>query len=262
MKTIIFCLMLVLCARMQAQEFRGQVFMKEDANVFLNHIYVTNLNTQHTVMSNYLGEFMIGAKAGDIIRFTSIISQRKDVRITSELLQNERNYIELREAYIEIPEVVIRFKPTGNLKTDVLALKSNEKKLQVAKIVGLPEPKGDGTSPVNPPVSLGGGSINFSVDTIFDLISGEQKKKKRLQEYEKMASSIAAIRSYYGDDYFTRMKIPANLIDDFLQFVYSSDNISPYADIGNFVGIQPYIEKYIPIYMKRLRSSHIMEISK
>ena len=119
MKTVLFCLAILLCSRISAQEFRGQVFMKEDANIFLNHIYVTNLNTQHTVMSNYIGEFRIVAKPGDIIRFTSIISERKDIRVSAELLDNTKNYIELKESYIEIPEVVIRFKPTGNLRTEV-----------------------------------------------------------------------------------------------------------------------------------------------
>lgn len=262
MKRLFFCLFLLLLSQINAQIFRGQIYMKDDSSIFLNHIYVTNLNTHKTVLSNYIGEFTIQAKPGDVIRFTSIISDRRDIRMTEAILNSPTNFIELKQAYYEIQEVVIRFKPTGHLKTDVLSMKSAEKKLEIAKVVGLPEPKGDGYSPENPPASLTGGGLTFSIDTIYDIITGEQKKKRRLQEYEKMNNNITMLKNYFGNDYFEKIKIPQNLIDNFLQFVYTSDNIAPYIEVGNFEGTQPYIEKYLPIYLKRLYNSHVMDANK
>lgn len=93
------------------------------------------------------------------------------------------------------------------------------------------------------------------------MISGEAKKKKRFHEYEKMSKTISNIQQYFGDDYFTRLKIPKELIPNFLQFIYSSDNLNVFTDNGNYEPVKIYIEKYLPIYMKRLRNSNLMNMN-
>ncbi|MGZ5188108.1 MAG: hypothetical protein ACXWB5_01585, partial [Kaistella sp.] len=62
--------------------------------------------------------------------------------------------------------------------------------------------------------------------------------------------------------YFTNLKIPANYIDNFLQFVYTSDNILPYVQSNNYEAVGIYIEKYLPIYQRRLRNSNLMDVSR
>ena len=101
--------------------------MRDKSSFYLNQIYITNLNEQKTYLTNYNGDFRIPAKAGDVIRFTSIVSERKDIKLTPEILNNSRNLIELEVAYKEIQEVVLnRFKPTGNLRKDVKSLDSKK----------------------------------------------------------------------------------------------------------------------------------------
>jgi hypothetical protein len=77
-----------------------------------------------------------------------------------------------------------------------------------------------------------------------------------------MNNSVTAIKKYYGTEYFTNLKIPVNLIDNFLQFVYSSDNIYQYVSNNNFEAVGVYIEKYLPVYQRRLRNSHLMDVAK
>ena len=102
--------------------------MRDKSLFYLNQIYVTNLNEQKTYLTNYNGEFKIPVKLGDVIRFTSIVSERKDIKMTQEIIGNSRNLVELEVAYKEIQEVVLnRFKPTGNLRKDVRALDSKIK---------------------------------------------------------------------------------------------------------------------------------------
>ena len=260
-KYLLYTLFLLLALPLGAQSYKGKIFMKEEAYVYLNHIYVTNLRTHKTVLSSTNGDFNINAQEGDIIRFTSIITHRKDVKVAENSLNNIINYIELRPEYHEIQELIISFKPTGVLKKDVMALKKSEKAFEIAKMVGLPEPKGDGTSPVAPVADFANGGLTFSVDTIYDILSGDQKKKTRLNDYEKMNRNISSIRAYYGNDYFEKLKIPENLVDNFLQFVYTSDNLSHFIEYGNLEGTKPYIEKYLPIYIKRLNNSNLMRIN-
>lgn len=211
-------------------------------------------------MSNFNGEFSIKANVGEVIRFTSIVTERKDIKITTQNTSTPKNLVQLKPQYRQIEEVVINFKPTGVLKTDVLALKSAEKKLEVVQRIGLPTPTGDGYSPNLPVASLKDGGLSFNVETIYDAISGDLLKKKRLKEYEIMTANIKNIRNYFGENYFTKLKIPTKLIDNFLQFVYTSDNLRPYLSNKNFEATKPYLEKYLPIYLKRLQNSNLMQI--
>lgn len=262
MKKLITLLLLVLLVKISGQIYSGQVFLRDNSVLYLNQVYVTNLNTQKTVLTDYNGDFNIPANAGDVIRYTSIVTERKDIVLTPQMF-GPKNLIELKIAYYEIQEIVInRFKPTGNLRYDVNSLKKENKALALKKVIGLPEPKGDGTPPELPVAGLRDGGLTFSLESIYDLLSGERKKKQRYVAYEKMNSSVTDIKNYLGKDYFVKLKIPENLIDNFLQFVYSSENIQPYVSAGNYEAVKIPIEKYIPIYQRRLRNSHLQDIIK
>ena len=260
MKKLFLLATLFLLTTVQAQFFSGDIIIRDNSVYYLNQVYVTNVTAQKTVYTDYFGSFRIPAKPGDVIRFTSIITDRKDITVTPENLQNSNNFVELKIAYYDIEEVVIsRFKPTGNLRKDVTFLKTGEKTLALQKMLGLPSPKGDGTSPQLPVAGFSGGGLTFSLESIYDILSGERKKKERANQYERMNSSIAQIKSYYGVEYFTNLKIPVSLIDNFLQFVYTSDNLYPYIEARNFEAIGIYMDKYLPIYQRRLKNSHLMD---
>lgn len=261
MKKRFFLFWILLSLKISAQIFSGSLYMKDQSVIFLNHIFVTNLSTHKTVLSNYNGKFQIDAQVGDIIRFTSSSTERKDIKITAERLSNP-NLIELSLGYIIIPEVTIKnFKASGNLRKDAIVLnKQFEKKKQVNDAIGLPQPKPQEGAMAVPPVALNNG-LAFNLNSIYDVFSGEQKKKERLYEYEKMNRNLFILKNYLGDEYFVSLKLPKNLVDNFLQFVYTSDNLLPYFERNNLEGIKTSIEKYNPIYQKRLRNSKLMNLS-
>lgn len=259
MRKLSVLLLLITVSKIQAQFFSGEIIINDKSVYYLNQVFVTNLSSQKTIYTDYFGSFKIPAKPGDVIRFTSIVTERKDITVTPVQLQTEKNFVELNVAYYDIQEVVIKnFKPTGNLQKDVTSLKNGEQALALQKMIGLPSPKGNGLPPELPLVGLAGGGLTFSLESIYDLLSGERKKKERAQKYEQMASGIGKIRQYYGDAYFTGLKIPADLIDNFLEFVYTSDDLSHFIKSDNFEAVSVYIEKYLPIYQRRLRNSMLM----
>ncbi|WP_153929575.1 hypothetical protein [Riemerella anatipestifer] len=257
-------LLLLMSVCVKSQFFVGEVLVEDRSEVYLTPIYVTNLETRKTVLCDYKGAFKIAASKGDVIRFTSITTDRTDITITEKHLATYNNIVELKMAYNVIPEVKLsKFKPSGILKNDVIALDDKKSPLALKQIIGLPESKGDGTPPEAPPIAFVGGGVVISVDAIYDVISGDRKRKRRLYAYEKMMKTTAAIRSYYGDDYFVSMKIPKHMIDDFLQFVYSSEE-SVFALVQNnkYEGVKVYFEKYLPIFQKRMKNTTIMEVVK
>lgn len=256
-------MLLVFVSKINAQIFSGEVFLRDNSVLYLNQVYVTNLTTLKTVLTTYNGDFNINADPGDVIRFTSIVTERKDIKLTPQMFNSNKNLVELKVAYHDIQEVVIsRFRPTGNLRYDVNSIRKEDKSLALKKVIGLPEPKGDGRSPELPMVGLRDGGLTFSLESIFDVLSGERKKKQRLVAYERMHNSVTNIKNYLGKEYFTRLKIPENLIDNFLQFVYTSENIEVYLQAGNFEAVKLPIEKYLPIYERRLKNSHLQEVIK
>lgn len=260
MKKLITLLFLAFIAQINAQLYTGEVFLRDNSQMYLNQVYVTNLNSMQTVLANYNGNFRIAANAGDVIRFTSIVTERKDIKVTQNML-SANNLVELLIAYYDIQEVVIsRFRPTGNLRFDVNSIRKEDKALAIKKVIGLPEPKGDGTSPELPIAGFRDGGLTFSIESIFDALSGERKKKQRYVAYERMNNSVTQIKNVLGADYFTKLKIPENLIDNFLQFVYTSENVEVYVQTGNFDAIKIPIEKYLPIYERRLKNSHLQDI--
>ncbi|ACU08409.1 hypothetical protein FIC_01967 [Flavobacteriaceae bacterium 3519-10] len=185
------------------------------------------------------------------------------MKVSEADLANTQNFVELKIAYYDIQEVVIsKFKPTGNLRKDVSSLKTGEKTLALQQMIGLPTPKGDGTPPELPVAGFSGGGLTFSLESIYDILSGERKKKERANQYERMNTAVGNIRKYYGEEYFAALKIPAQLTDNFLQFVYTSENLYPYIQANNYEAIAVYIEKYLPIYQRRLRNSSLMEVPK
>ena len=260
MNKLLLLAVFFIFTQFKAQFFTGEIIIRDKSVYYLNQIYVTNLSDQKTVYTDHFGSFKIPAKPGDIIRFTSIVTDRKDIKVTPDQLETSHNVVELKIAYYDIQEVVInKFKPTGNLRKDVSSLKNGEKALALQQMIGLPSPKGDGTSPQLPVAALQGGGLSFSIDSMYDILSGERKKKERAQQYEKMNSTVKNIKNYFGVPYFTNLKIPENLIENFLQFVYSSDDIYSYVEARNYESISLYIEKYLPIYQRRLRNSNLME---
>lgn len=261
MKKLYFLLLLILLSKLNAQELSGRIFLQDNSMMFLNRVYVTNLNTQKTVLSNYNGEFQIPAKKGEIIRFTSIMTERKNITVTDEFLQN-KTLIELKIQQYIIPEVIVgRFRPTGNFRRDVLALKIKNNDEQIQKMIGLPTPKGDGKPPQLPVADFRDGGLTFSLESIFDIISGERKKKEKLDAYMKMTDATAKVREYLGKEYFLKMKIPDRFIEDFLQFAYNSDNYYFYVQKGEFEIVKSKIEKYLPIFQKRLEDSKLAEVT-
>lgn len=225
-------------------------------------MYVTNLNDMKTILTDYSGNFTIHAKIGDVIRFTSIIAERKDVKVTQGFFENPLNIFELKFSYHDIQEVVIsNFKASGILKKDVIALNKKDKGEIVEKMIGLPKPKGNGLSPEQPIAAFANGGFSLGLNSIYEILSGERKKKERLYAYETMNSDITNIRNYFGDTYFEELKIPQNLINNFLQFVYRSDNLKPYLEAQNFESAKFSIEKYLPVYLKRLRNSTLTKLS-
>src|SRR5690606_23552070 len=102
-----------------------------------------------------------------------------------------------------IEEVIIGWKPSGNLKRDVLSLRMPQDDQAIQSMLGLPKPSRRLEPALEPLANLAGGGLSFNVGSIYEAISGDRKKKQRLYEYERMMKGIQAMKDHFGPDYFT-----------------------------------------------------------
>lgn len=141
MKKLFILMLLVFISKINGQNFSGDVFLRDNSVLYLNQVYVTNLTTLKTVLTTYNGDFTIKAEPGDVVRFTSIITERKDVKLTQQMFES-KNLVELKVAYYDIQEVIIsRFRPTGNLRYDVNSIRKEDKALALKKLLVYPSLK-------------------------------------------------------------------------------------------------------------------------
>ncbi|WP_379968903.1 hypothetical protein [Epilithonimonas sp. UC225_85] len=94
-------------------------------SVVVNQVLVINISSQEKKYSNSYGEFSINANIGDEIRFIKDGYERKNI-----VVKNQENLmVNLIKTVIEIEEVEVKRKLTGNLATDSKLLNESKKKV-------------------------------------------------------------------------------------------------------------------------------------
>jgi len=86
------------------QWLRGQVLYRGSNVVNEN---VINTNTQIATITDEDGRFMIRVKADDQLVFTAVNYQLEIIKVTNEILENNRLVVEVTEKVTELDEVVV-----------------------------------------------------------------------------------------------------------------------------------------------------------
>ncbi|MDW9383029.1 hypothetical protein [Chryseobacterium sp. JV558] len=94
------------------QKISGRVITGNDLDVA--PVLIVNISAGKSMLSDMSGKFEIEAKENDEIRFVKEGYYRADKKITGEDFNSPMNII-LKKMEIQIPEVRIKYKPTGNL---------------------------------------------------------------------------------------------------------------------------------------------------
>ena len=101
---IFFMGMLLVQAQEDRRLLRGQVIYRD---VPVPNEYVINTAAENSTITNDQGQFAIAVKIGDELVFTAINYQYEIVKITEEILQNNRLVVEVEEKVRELDEVTV-----------------------------------------------------------------------------------------------------------------------------------------------------------
>lgn len=207
------------------QTISGKVLSENGQPISL--IQVVNIHTDDKILTNEQGQFTIKAEVNDELRFVSYRFDRESKRITSVDLTNAIT-VYMHPKITEIEAVKIPYKPTGDLSKDINKLSRVDKGQIVEDAIGLPrnvekprEKAADVKKDVLLPILLG--QVNFSA--IYDVVSGDARRKKNLYQYEDKMEKMNWIKSHFDENFFEENKVPKGKIDEFLYFCLIDPNL-------------------------------------
>jgi hypothetical protein len=188
-----------------SKQLKGKVISTLDD---LENIYVFNLTTKKSSLTEKDGFFVINASVGDSLQFSSIQYKVLKIEIKENFFQNELYYVRLEPLINQLDEVVIKdYKNINAVSLGILSKPAKsytpaERKLYTAT---------NGSSPL---------------DVLLNAISGRTKMLKKEVVIEKQEVSLEKIEYYLDDKYFIEaLKIPADYVSGFKYYVVEDKKI-------------------------------------
>ena len=176
-------------------------------NTSVSNENVINSTAERATITNDQGEFGINVKVGDELVFTAVNYQLKVVKITQEILDNNRLVVEVNEKVTELDEVIV----TPEDQERFLQLKNEEFKEYEYEIDRETEVENIALSRAERGMTDG---INFV--NIFKAIF---KSKSETEDSGPKLLVSDVLRQVYDDDFFvTDLKLPQDKIDAFLLY--------------------------------------------
>lgn len=237
-------------------------------NIIIDHsdekaegVYVTNKRTKFTTKSNFLGIFFIQAQVNDTLQIRSDWYENRNIILRPNLFKKEAIVVHLAIETINLQEALITKKLTGILEKDVVFGKKEDDLTRLYKILNVnPDinPLKD-TSALS--AGLLGGDISLTrldVGRLYDIFTGDLRKRKALLDYESQAAQIARIRAYYGDNYFkSELDIPSYKINEFIiTALTNTQNLYQLKD-PNYFSLLAVLNNYSSKYLDDLFKSRI-----
>lgn len=238
-----------------AQSAKGFVSTE---GVKLPGVLVINMKTEAKVLTDSEGAYEIPANAGEELRFVKRGYERSALIVTGQVTPY---YTFLSKVATLIEEVQVpSVRLSGDLSQDSKLLAKRSAAEQVQAAIGLPQapekPREKAyTSATETLLPMLLGSLN--VHALYEVISGDGRRKKSLYEFEDLQSEINWVRQRIPESYFIEKGIPSNRIGEFLGYAFSANpKVRTYARAKNLSGARAELETPIEVYVKRLNQSN------
>lgn len=265
-KTILLsliCMMLSIIPQFvdaQQKWIQGNIIIDNSEEV-AEGVYVTNKRTNHTTKSNFAGTFFIQVQPNDTLIFRSDWYENRNIILRPVLYNKDQIVVHLAIKTINLSEALITKKLTGILEKDVTIGKREDDVTRLYRLLNVnPDIK-----PMKDTAALKTGLFNgdirltgMDVGRIYDVFSGDLRKRKALIDYENKAYKISEIRAYYGDNYFKiDLNIPGYKINEFIETALLNTNNKQYLFNPNYFLVQTILKDYSQTYLDDLFKSRI-----
>ncbi|RTE52674.1 hypothetical protein EHW67_15470 [Arenibacter aquaticus] len=255
----LFCLIFgVFSKGLVAQDFiktlEGKVY-SIDGDVAATH--VLNTTTKKAAITDLNGFFSIPVQLNDTLVISAVQYKRKEIVVTTAILESKFLSIPLEESNIALDEVVVTpYNLTGELDRDMKRL--NIPAPVTATSLGLPN------AHVKPlmqserllrEASMGPFSVGMLTSVPFNplinAITGRTKMLKKRVARDIKYNKTQQLRTQFADSLFVlQLKIPYEKIDDFLYFCEVDSNFSNIVDSKDLFRIWDFIRQKSVVYRK------------
>ncbi|WP_379968483.1 hypothetical protein [Epilithonimonas sp. UC225_85] len=220
---------------------------------------IVNLRTDQVVISDFMGNFVIAAKASDELRIARQGYERKNVTLNSENFSKSLD-VKLSIIPVEIEEVKIAFRPTGILRKDVARLNPPPKVVALNSAMNLymKTPPNGVTPTATVPSSFR--QPNFSAgqldmmklgSAIGGLIGKATQSPKTTANYSEKQEFYKRVKAVVNLDYYTSYGLDEYDFDIFLAYADESQGLSKnYRNNFNKVAIESQLKVAFAEYIK------------
>ena len=249
--SITFLILLTLTLPSKAQELfqkelEGRVYSK-DGDVAVTH--VLNMTTGKAAITDINGFFSIMANMNDTLVFSAVQYKKKEMVITSEMLESKLLLVPLEENLTELEEVVVMpYNLSGDVSRDVNRMSVGP--VVTASTLGLPNAYTVFPSQAERlfnEATTGGGFI--PLNPILNGISGRTKMlKNRIARNERYART-QRVRNFFADSlYVQEFEIPEDRIAEFMYFCEVDPSFQSVVDTHDRLRIWEFMRRKSKVY--------------
>lgn len=236
----------------QEKWIQGNIII-DDSDDTAEGIYVTNLRTNHTTISNFTGTFLIQAQVNDTLKIQSDWYENRLIILKPNLFSKPTIVVHLAVQTIQLNTAFIGQKLTGILEKDVKNGKKQDVVTNLYKSLGVnPDIK-----PIKDTSALRAGLLDgdisltrLDIGRLYDVFTGKAKQRKALIDYESKYDKITKIKNYFGEDYFINdLKIPKFKIRDFIDNTLTNTESKIELNDVNYFKLLQLFNSYSKIYL-------------
>ena len=239
----------------QIKWIQGNVII-DNSEEIAEGVVVYNKRTKHSTKTNFAGIFFIQAQVNDTLLIRSDWYENRNINLSPTLFNKSEIVIHLSIKTINLREAIISKKLTGILEKDVTAGKKEDDLTRLYKILNV----NPDVNPIKDTTGLKAGLFNgdirltgLDVGRLYDVFSGDLRKRKAAMDYEIQHFNISQIRSYYGDKFFQiELNIPKYKIDEFILTALTNTNNLQQLKQPNYFTLQEILKTYSTKYLEDL----------
>lgn len=241
-----FCLFSLNVKAQNPIELVGQVL---NDTIEKAQLSVVNITLKKGTITNNNGEFTILARENDTINVSAVQYESRQFVVNKTIYNRKKISLYLIPKITELDEVSIsNIDLTGDITKDVNS--TQLKRVLLPKDLGIPE----NTAPqrtieerrYHTAISSAGG---IPLDGLINSITGRLKMLKRHVEVSRFAAKIQEARFTYSDTVYTeKIKIPKELIEDFVYYVFEDEKSQHFVDTNDALGLLEFMIQKSVIY--------------
>lgn len=226
---------------------QGRVF---SASNDVTGVHVSNTSINRGTITDFNGYFEISVGLGDILVFSAVQFERKEVLITEEILEAPLFLVPLKDSLTELNEVVVTpYNLLGDLNRDMDKLKTGP--IITASTENLPNANVQLPAQSQRKLYTArtwdleiGFGFKVKTDPLINYFSGRTKRLKKRIVRETRSKWIDEVRGFYPDSfYIQQLKIPKSSVGNFIYSCEKDSLFEATAKNGNRLQLWEVLKK-------------------